>query len=106
MRIATVVGHVTLNRSIPSFHGASLKLSVPLTLSEIEGQLQSEAAPARPQGDSIVVWDELGSGQGSLIAVSEGPEASQPFRPERKPVDAYAAAILDTISLTKKSSTD
>ena len=47
----------------------------------------------------MVVYDELGAGIGSLIAISEGREAAQPFRPELKPVDAYNAAILDSIDL-------
>ena len=33
------------------------------------------------------------------IAVSEGAEATQPFRPDLKPVDAYASAILDEVNL-------
>ena len=37
---------------------------------------------------------------GSLIAVSEGAEATQPFRPELKPVDAYASAILDEVNVS------
>ena len=49
--------------------------------------------------ETLVVWDELGSGQGQLIALSEGGEAAQPFRPELKPVDSYNAAILDTIDV-------
>jgi ethanolamine utilization protein EutN len=43
--------------------------------------------------------DELGAGVGSLIAISEGAEASAPFHPEVKPIDAYNAAILDTIQI-------
>jgi hypothetical protein len=31
--------------------------------------------------------------------VAEGPEASNPFLPDSKPLDAYNAAILDTIDL-------
>ncbi len=92
MRIADVIGTVTLNRSLPSFQGASLRLAVPLSLDE----LQQATAPA---GDPLVVWDVLGAGIGSRIAVSEGAEAAQPFRPDIKPVDAYNAAILDEIDV-------
>ena len=46
-----------------------------------------------------VCWDELGTGIGSKIAMTEGPEAAQPFRPEQVPVDAYAAALLDQVDL-------
>jgi ethanolamine utilization protein EutN len=93
MRIAKVVGTVTLNRCHPSFNGASLRLIVPLSLAELKGEQQ-------PQADEMVAWDENGAGTGSLIAISEGAEASQPFRPELKPVDAYASAILDSVDLT------
>jgi len=92
MRIAKVVGTVTLNRSHPSFTGARLRLAVPLSLAELRGERE-------PAGDEIVVWDDQGAGIGNLIAVSEGAEAAQPFRPENKAVDAYATAILDDINL-------
>ena len=92
MRIAKVVGTVTLNRCHPSFEGASLRLAVPLSLAELKGERE-------PQADEMVVWDENGAGLGSLVAVSEGAEATQPFRPELKAVDAYASAILDEIDL-------
>ena len=49
--------------------------------------------------EELVVWDELGAGIGSRIALSDGAEAAQPFRPENKPVDAYNAAILDSIEI-------
>jgi microcompartment protein CcmK/EutM len=91
MRIARVVGTVTLNRCHPSLCGARLRLAAPLSLAELRG--------TEPQADEIVVWDENGAGIGSLIAVSEGAEAAQPFRPDLKPVDAYASAILDEINL-------
>jgi ethanolamine utilization protein EutN len=92
MRIAKVVGTVTLNRCHPSFSGARLRLVVPLSLAELKGDVT-------PQADELVAWDDNGAGLGSLIAISEGAEATQPFRPDLKPVDAYASAILDSIDL-------
>jgi len=50
-------------------------------------------------GETIVAWDIVGSGMGDLVAVSEGPEAAQPFTPEIKPLDAAIVAILDHIEL-------
>lgn len=91
MRIAKVVGTVTLNRCHPSFNGARLRLVVPLSLAELRGERE-------PQADEVVVWDDQAAGIGNLVAMSEGAEASQPFRPEMKPVDAYAAAILDEVN--------
>jgi ethanolamine utilization protein EutN len=91
MRIAKIVGTVTLNRAHPSFEGTRLRLAVPLSLAELKG--------AAPQADEMVVWDDNGAGLDSLIAVSEGAEATQPFRPDLKAVDAYASAILDEVNL-------
>jgi len=93
MRIAQVIGTVTLNKCHPSFVGARLRLVVPLSLDDLYGKTQEPAA------ESLVCWDQLGAGIGDRIAVAEGPEASMPFRPEIKPVEAYNAAILDHIEL-------
>ena len=69
-----------------------MKLAVPYSLDELTND-------AEPAGDTLVVWDEIGAGIGQRIAMAEGPEAAQPFRPEVKPVEAYNAAILDHIDL-------
>lgn len=95
MRIAQVIGTVTLNRCHPTFVGARLRLVVPLSLSNL-------ADDAPHTAEELVIWDELGAGIGSRIALSEGAEAAQPFRPENKPVDAYNAAILDDIEIRVK----
>jgi len=92
MRIAKVVGTVTLNRCHPSFQGARLRLVVPLSLAELRGERE-------PQTEEMVAWDDQSAGVGNLIAMSEGAEAAQPFRPNLKPVDAYASAILDEVNV-------
>lgn len=92
MRIMKVIGTVTLSRSHPTFEGARLRLAVPMSLAELVGGDE-------PQAEPLVVWDPLGAGVGSRIAVSEGPEASLPFRPEIKPIDASNSAILDEVQL-------
>ena len=92
MRIAKVIGQVTLNRCHPTLQGLSLKMAVPLSLAE----LTSDQTPA---GDSIAIVDQLGAGLGSVIAISESMEAAAPFRPDEKPIDAYNAAILDHLDI-------
>ncbi|NUQ63478.1 MAG: carbon dioxide concentrating mechanism protein CcmL [Pirellulales bacterium] len=92
MRIGEVIGTVTLNRSHPSLLGARFKLTVPLSLDDLAGRGDSSA-------EELVVYDELGAGVGSRIAISEGREAAMPFYPDSKPVDAYNAAILDTVHI-------
>ena len=92
MRICEVIGTVTLNRSHPSLRGARFKLAVPLSLANLAGQSAERA-------EELTVYDELGAGIGSWIAVSEGREAAQPFHPDVKPIDAYNAAILDSVQV-------
>ena len=92
MRIGKVIGNVTLSQVHETLVGGTLKLVVPLTLAEL-------AADAVPQGESLVVWDDLGAGVGEMVCFSEGGEAVQPFKPNVKPVDAYLAAILDNVNL-------
>ncbi len=96
MRIAKILGTVTLSRQHPSLAGGSLRLAAPLSHLELADPAASGIAPA---AESLVVWDDLGAGPGSLIALSEGGEAAQPFRPALKPIDAYCAAILDNVHL-------
>jgi microcompartment protein CcmK/EutM len=94
MRIGEVIGSVTLSRGHPSLAGARFAIAVPLTLDNLTGA-------STETGEELVVYDDLGSGLGSRIAISEGGEAAQPFYPELKPIDAYNAAILDTIQIGK-----
>ncbi len=88
MRIAKVIGNVTLNRAHPALQGGRFPLVVALTLDNLTGASDAESEP-------FAVYDDLGAGLGSVIAVSEGGEAAQPFAPNYKPIDAYNAAILD-----------
>jgi len=90
MRIGHVIGTVTLNRAHPSLMGCRLKLVVPQTWENLLGQSDEPF-------EEICVWDDLGAGLGSQIALSEGREAAMPFYPEVKPLDAYNAAILDVL---------
>ena len=92
MRIAEIIGRVTLNRRHPSLTGATWLLGVPLTLEGLRGQ-------EKGRGEPFVIYDDLGAGPGSMIAVSEGAEASAPFYPNTKPIDAYNAAILDHLEV-------
>lgn len=92
MRIGRVIGTVTLGRSHPTLVGGRWRVVVPLSLEELRDPGEARAEP-------LVAYDELGAGIGSLIAVSEGAEAAQPFYPDLKPIDAYAAALLDRVDV-------
>lgn len=92
MRIMECIGKVTLSKCHPSLDGSSWKLAVPL---KHTGLLGMESGRTEP----IVIFDELGAGHGSLMAVSESAEAAAAFHPQTRPIDAYNAAILDTINV-------
>ncbi len=90
MRIGDVIGTVTLNRAHPTMQRASFKLVTPLSWENLAGRQEQRL-------EEIVVYDQLGAGVGCRVAISEGREAAMPFHPEAKPVDAYNAAILDSL---------
>ncbi|MDE0938516.1 MAG: carbon dioxide concentrating mechanism protein CcmL [Pirellulales bacterium] len=92
MRIAEVIGTVTLSRSHPSLDGGTFPLAIPLE----ESELGNCEVPSR---EELVLYDQLGAGIGSRIALSESREAAAPFFPEKKPVDAYNAALIDQLHL-------
>ena len=92
MRVGKVVGSLSLTQSHPSLKGKRWVLAVP----------QSLGALARREGsqpEELVVIDELGAQPDDLIGFSEGGEAAFPYFPEKKPVDAYAACIVDDLQL-------
>jgi ethanolamine utilization protein EutN len=92
MRIAEVKGRVTLSRFHPSLRGGRFLLALPMPLGAlVEG--------SKARGEDLVVYDNLGAGEGALIGVSEGREAANPFGKNKVPVDAFCACLIDTISL-------
>ena len=52
------------------------------------------------RGEEVVVYDNLGAGPGSLIGLSEGREAANPFGKTKTPVDAYCACLIDQYRLS------
>lgn len=97
MRMAKVIGSVTLSRIHPMLQGASFRLVVPATEAELPWSELPEGKTT-PNSETFVVYDALGTGVGQWIGVGEGREAVNPFYPKVKPVDAYNALILDQIS--------
>src|SRR5712692_11916923 len=92
MRIAEVIGTVTLSRAHPSVTGSRWIVGVPYGLKALR-------AEAPPDGEDPVIFDNLGAGNGHRIGFSEGGEAAAPFHPEKKPLDAYCACILDHVAV-------
>jgi microcompartment protein CcmK/EutM len=94
MRIAEVIGTVTLNRAHPSLTGARFLIAVPFSLKGLRQDIAD--------GEDLVIYDELGAGMGSRVGVSEGGEAAVPFLPKKVPVDAYSACILDQVVIEER----
>ena len=92
MRIGEVIGTVTLSRVHSQLVGTQWSVVTPLALDHlVEGKAGTT--------EEVVLYDELSAGIGEWVAFSEGIEAAMPFYPNLKPVDAYCAAILDTVEL-------
>jgi len=96
MKIGEVIGRVTLSRCHPDLQGAVWKLVVTLDRRGLQGEQAGRSEP-------FVMYDEIGSDVGSRIAISDGAEASAPFSPKVKPVDAYCAALLDEIRIPNQN---
>lgn len=89
MRIAKVIGKVTLSRAVPEMLPGSYLLIRPLSrqcLADDDGS-----------GDTLVTFDEWSAGEGDLIGLVEGREATAPFWPTKVPFDSYNACILDDV---------
>jgi ethanolamine utilization protein EutN len=94
MRIAEVIGTVTLSRVHSSLVGARWVIGVPFSLKALRDE-------SGPDGEDLVIYDNLGAGNGTRIGFSEGGEAAVPFLPDKKPVDAYCACLLDRIVISQ-----
>jgi ethanolamine utilization protein EutN len=92
MRIAEVIGRVTMSRLHPSLKGGRFMIALPMPLTALR-----DSSSAR--GEEVIVFDNLGAGPGSLIGLSEGREAANPFGKVETPIDAYCACLIDQISM-------
>jgi carbon dioxide concentrating mechanism protein CcmL len=93
MRLGTVIGNVTLSKTVEGLVGARWLVVSPFTREHFQ---QSAKAPVVSKEPSLVVYDDLGGGIGQTIGFIEGREAAMPFeRPT--PIDAIDAALIDTI---------
>jgi len=93
MRMGEVIGRVTCSRVHPQIQHARFLLAMPMTREAI-------LSTSADRSESLVVFDELGAGVGSLIGLSEGREAANPFGRQKVPIDAYCACLLDQIHIT------
>jgi len=93
VKLAHVIGRVTLVRQDPAYRGGRFLLLQPYTRETYAG------APMTPlaKGSTLVVYDALGATQGNTVGYVEGSEATVPFN-QPTPVDAICAAIIDDVN--------
>ena len=99
MKIGTVIGRVTLNKTTARLKGARWLLVSPCGREELRRRKPS--TPPISGEPSLVVFDNLGGGLGDQIGFIEGREAASPFD-EPTPIDAVNAALIDKIFYSPK----
>ena len=92
MRIAEVIGRVTLSKVHPTLRASRFVIVLPMPAEAL-----TEGSTRR--GEEVIAIDDLGASPGALVGLSEGAEAANPFRPDKKPVDAYCACLIDRLYL-------
>jgi microcompartment protein CcmK/EutM len=92
MRIAEVIGRVTMSRLHPSLKGGRFIIALPMPLEALTGGSDR-------RGEEVIAYDDLGAGPGALIGLSEGREAANPFGKTKTPIDAYCACLLDRVEV-------
>ncbi|MBL6763775.1 MAG: ethanolamine utilization protein EutN [Verrucomicrobiae bacterium] len=94
MRLGTVIGRVTLSKTVPSYKGGRFLVVSPFDRDHFQqGSVAIEGLSRQP---SLVVYDNIGAGVGETIGFIEGREAASPFD-EPTPIDAINAALVDNI---------
>jgi len=93
MRLGTVIGNVTLSKTVEGLVGARWLVVSPFTHENFKQSTQAATVSKEP---SLVVYDDLGGGIGQTIGFIEGREAAMPFDAPT-PIDAIDAALIDTI---------
>jgi microcompartment protein CcmK/EutM len=93
MKLGSVIGRVTLSKTVPELKGARWLVVSPFTRQQFRAQAEPAGMSAEP---SLIVYDNLGGGVGQTIGYVEGREAAQPFD-QPTPIDAINAALVDEI---------
>ena len=92
MKLGTVIGRVTLSKTVSALEGGRFLVVSPFSREQFVAGL--EAPRGLGPDPSPVVYDAIGGGIGDVIGYEEGREAAQPFAGPT-PVDAINAALVD-----------
>lgn len=92
MKAYRVIGKLSLNKPHPTIAGRCWVLAQPLGLQQLMHGSETDA-------EELVAIDDMGASPFALVGISEGAEATNPYLPDRKPVDAYVSCILDQVDI-------
>jgi len=91
MRIAKVIGKVTMNLRMPQVRPGSYLIVRTFNRGTLAGKNEGN-------DETLVLYDSLGAREGDLVGLVEGREATAPFYPDKVPYDSYNACILDRVN--------
>lgn len=91
MRIARVIGKVTLNCQMPDLVPGTYLIVRTCNRGTLAGRNEGN-------DETLVAYDCLSAREGDRIGLVEGREATAPFWPRKVPYDAYNACILDDVN--------
>src|SRR5688572_33181645 len=94
MKLGSVIGRVTLSKTVPALIGARYLIVSPFSREHYQRGAMEAARPGTEP--SLIVYDNLGAGAGQTVGYVEGREAASPFD-EPTPIDAISAALVDEI---------
>ncbi|MGJ8644905.1 MAG: EutN/CcmL family microcompartment protein [Luteolibacter sp.] len=95
MRVAQVIGRVTLSIQDAAFKGGRWLVVNPLDAAQYNDACNK--APAITAQPSLITYDSLGAGEGDIVGIVEGAEATAPFDFPIA-IDAITVAIFDSLS--------
>ena len=95
MRVAQVIGRVTLSLQNPSLKGGRWLVCNPLDAVHFNTACQT--TPPLSSQFSMVAYDNMGAGEGDIVGIVEGAEATAPFDYDI-PIDAITVAIFDSLN--------
>jgi microcompartment protein CcmK/EutM len=92
LKLGTVIGRVTLSKSVDSYKGGTFLVVTPFSRAQFDAGLDAKTAMGTEP--SLVIYDSLGADLRQIVGYEEGREAAQPFA-EPTPVDAINTVLVD-----------
>jgi carbon dioxide concentrating mechanism protein CcmL len=77
LKLGTVIGRVTLSKSVDVLKGGRFLVVSPFSREQYAKGI--DAKPGMGTDPSLVVYDDIGGGVNDMIGYEEGAEAAQPF---------------------------